>query len=83
MRDMAEELLLARRARAIARRSVEPLIEALEDILLKTPAGSRPVEPVGGPHREEQEGLLFPSFGYYLNESDPDIVSCSGARTPR
>jgi hypothetical protein len=27
----------------------------------------------GGPHQEE-EGLLFPSFSYYLDESDPDIL---------
>jgi hypothetical protein len=71
--DMADELLLARRARAIARRSGEPLIEALGDILLKTPAGFRPVEPGGCPHQEEGE-FLFPVFGYYLDESDPDIV---------
>jgi hypothetical protein len=38
--DRAEEHLLKRQAMALARRSEEPLIEALEDILLKTPAGS-------------------------------------------
>ena len=38
--DRAEEILLARQAMALARRSDEPLIEALEDILLKTHAGS-------------------------------------------
>jgi hypothetical protein len=38
--DRAEEILLERQAMALVRRSGEPLIEALEDILLKTPAGS-------------------------------------------
>jgi uncharacterized protein (DUF1778 family) len=38
--DRAEEILLKRQAMALAQRSGEPLIEALEDILLKTPAGS-------------------------------------------
>jgi hypothetical protein len=28
---------------------------------------------MGGPDQEEQP-LLLPSFGYYLDESDPDIV---------
>jgi hypothetical protein len=28
---------------------------------------------MGGPDQEE-ESLLFPSFGYYLDESDPDVV---------
>jgi hypothetical protein len=28
---------------------------------------------MGGPDQEEKP-LLFPSFGYYLDESDPDIV---------
>jgi hypothetical protein len=71
--EMAQEILLARRAMALLQRSEEPLIETLEDILLKTPAGSQPLEPMGGQHKEE-EPLLFPSFGYYLDESDPDIV---------
>jgi hypothetical protein len=71
--EMAQEILLARQAMALLQRSEEPLIEALEDILLKTPAGSRPLKPMGGPDQEE-EPLLFPSFGYYLDESDPDIV---------
>jgi hypothetical protein len=71
--EMAQEILLARRAMALVQRSEEPLIEALEDILLKTPAGSQPLEPMGAPDQEE-EPLLFPSFGYYLDESDPDIV---------
>jgi hypothetical protein len=71
--EMAQEILLARRAMALVQRSEEPLIEALEDILLKTPAGSRPLKPMGAPDQEE-EPLLFPSFGYYLDESDPDIV---------
>ena len=34
---------------ALAPRSAEPLIEALAEIL-RTPAGSQPVESVGGPH---------------------------------
>ena len=38
--DRAEENLLERQAMALVRRSGEPLIEALEDILLKTRAGS-------------------------------------------
>jgi len=38
--DRAEEILLARQAMALVQRSEEPLIETLEDILLKTPAGS-------------------------------------------
>jgi len=71
--EMADEILLARQAMALVRRSEEPLIETLEDILLKTPAVSQPLEPMGGPHKGE-ESLLFPSFGYYLDESDPDIV---------
>ena len=71
--EMAQEILLARQAMALVQRSEEPLIETLEDILLKTPAGSQPLEPMGGPHKEE-ERLLFPSFDYYLDESDPDIV---------
>jgi hypothetical protein len=28
---------------------------------------------MGGPNQQE-EPLLFPSFSYYLDESDPDIV---------
>ena len=70
---MAQEILLARQAMALVQRSEEPLIETLEDILLKTPAGSQPLEPMGGPDQEEEPDL-FPSFGYYLDESDPDIV---------
>ena len=69
---MAQESLLARQAMALVQRSDEPLIETLEDIL-KTPTVSQPLEPMGGQHKEE-EPLLFPSFGYYLDESDPDIV---------
>jgi hypothetical protein len=38
--DRAKEILLERQAMALARRSEEPLIEALEDILLKSLAGS-------------------------------------------
>jgi hypothetical protein len=71
--EMAQEILLARQAMALVQRSEEPLIETLEDILLKTPAGSPPLEPMGSPDQEEAS-LLFPSFGYYLDESDPDIV---------
>ena len=71
--EMAQEILLARQAMALVRRSDEPLLETLEDILLKTPAGSQPLEPMGGPHKED-ERLLFLSFGYYLDESDPDIL---------
>ena len=41
---------------ALARRSAEPLIEALENIL-RTPAGSPSVEPVGGPHQAEEAPL--------------------------
>ena len=70
--DTAEEIM-ARQAMALAKRSGEPLIEALEDIL-KTPAVSQPVEPMGGPHQEEEEGLLYPSFDYHLDESDPDVI---------
>ena len=57
--EMAEEILLARQAMALLRRSEEPLIETLEDILLKTPAVSQPLEPMGAPHKEE-ERLSFP-----------------------
>jgi uncharacterized protein (DUF1778 family) len=60
--EMAQEILLARQAMALVQRSEEPLIETLEDILRKTPAVSRPLEPMGGPDQEE-ERLLFPSFG--------------------
>jgi hypothetical protein len=71
--EMAQEILLARQAMALVQRSEEPLIETLEYILLKAPAVSQPLEPMGAPDQEE-EGLLFPSFDYYLDESDPDIV---------
>ena len=66
---------MARQVMALAKRSGEPLVEALEDIL-KTPAASQPVEPMGGPHQEEEEeeGLLYPSFDYHLDESDPDMM---------
>ena len=37
--EMAEEAL-SRQAMALAKRTGEPLVEALEDILLRTPAGS-------------------------------------------
>jgi hypothetical protein len=73
--ETAEENLLARQAMALAQRSAEPLIEALEDIL-KTTAGSQPLEPMGTPEQEE-EGLLFPSF-----ERGPSCgqSSCTAAR---
>ena len=29
---------------------------------------------MGGPHQEEEEGLLYPSFDYHLDESDPDVL---------
>jgi hypothetical protein len=70
---MADEILLARQAMALVRRSEEPLIETLEDILLKTPDVSWPLEQMGAPDQEEED-LLFPSFQYYLDESDPDVV---------
>ena len=70
--DTAEEIM-ARQVMALAKRSGEPLIEALEDIL-KTPAVSQPVEPMGGPHQEEEDRLLYPSFDYHLDESDPDMM---------
>src|SRR5215208_7319257 len=69
--DAVEEAL-ARQAMALVQRSGEPLIEALE-AALDTPAGRQPVELRGGPHQEEED-LLFPSFSYYLDESDPDIL---------
>jgi hypothetical protein len=50
---MAQEILLARQAMALLQRSEEPLIETLEDILLKTPDVSRPLGPMGGPDQEE------------------------------
>ena len=64
---MVQEILMARQAMALVRRSGEPLIETLEDIL-KTPAVSQPLEPMGGPDQEE-ERLLFPSFGDQMNHS--------------
>ena len=69
--DVVEETL-ASQAMALVQRSGEPLLEALE-AALQTPAGHRPVELRGGPHQEEED-LLFPSFSYYLDESDPDIL---------
>ena len=42
---------------ALAQRSAEPLIEALED-LLRSPTGSQPVEPVGGPHQPMDLSIL-------------------------
>ena len=69
--DIAEETL-ARQAMALLQRREEPLIKALEAIL-GTPAERQLEESRGGPHQEEED-LLFPSFNYYLDESDPDIV---------
>jgi hypothetical protein len=69
--DTVEEAL-ARQAMALLQRSGEPLIEALE-AALKTPAEPQIEGLRGGPHQDE-ESLLFPSFNYYLDESDPDIL---------
>src|SRR5918994_4736804 len=66
---MAEEILLARQAMALLRRSEEPLIETLEDIFLKTPAGSQPLEPMGGPDQEEEP--LLPSIRLLLGRVGP------------
>jgi hypothetical protein len=60
--EMAEEVL-ARQARALAQRSGEPLVEALESVL-ETPAGMRLEELRSGPHQDEearywQANLLF------------------------
>jgi len=66
------EEALARQAMALIQRSGEPLGKALE-AALETPAGRQPVVLRGGPH-QDGEDLLFPSFNYYLDESDPDIL---------
>jgi hypothetical protein len=60
--EMAQEVLL-RQARARARRTEEPLAEALEAVL-ETPAGTQLGELRRGPHREEealywQANMLF------------------------
>jgi len=60
--EMAEEAL-SRQARALAKRTGEPLVEALEAVL-ETPAGRQLEELRSGPHRDEetrywQANLLF------------------------
>ena len=60
--EMAEEAL-SRQARALAKRTGEPLVEALEAVL-ETPAGRQLEELRCGPHRDEetrywQANLLF------------------------
>jgi hypothetical protein len=75
--DMAEETL-TRQAMALIQRSGDPLLEALE-AAIKIPAERQPDEMRGAPHQDEEaletkEDLLFPSFNYYLDESDPDIL---------
>lgn len=71
LNDMAEETLI-RQAIALIQRSGEPLLEALE-ASVKIVADPQPEELRGGPHQDEKD-LLFPSFNYYLDESDPDIL---------
>lgn len=71
LNDMAEETLI-RQAIALIQRSGEPLLEALE-ASVKIVADPQPEELPGGPHQDEKD-LLFPSFNYYLDESDPDIL---------
>jgi hypothetical protein len=60
--EMAQEVL-SRQARALAQRTGEPLLEALE-VVLETPAGRQLEELRSGPHQEEearywQANLLF------------------------
>ena len=60
--EMAQEAL-SRQARALARRTGEPFVEALEAVL-ETPAGHQLEELRCGPHRDEemrywQANLLF------------------------
>jgi hypothetical protein len=50
--EMAEEAL-SRQARALAQRTGEPLVEALEEVL-QTPAGRQLEELRCGPHRHKQ-----------------------------
>ena len=69
--DMAEEAL-ARQGMALVQRSGEPLLEALE-AALKTPAEPQ-IEVLRGRAHQDEEDLLFPSFNYFLDESDPDIL---------
>ena len=60
--EMAQEVLW-RQARALAKRTAEPLVEALEAVV-ETPAGRQLEELRSGPHQEEearywQANLLF------------------------
>ena len=60
--EMAQEVL-CRQARALAQRTGEPLVEALEAVV-ETPAGRQLEELRSGPHEEEearywQANLLF------------------------
>ena len=60
--EMAQEVL-SRQAKALAQRSGEPFVEALEAVL-ETPAGRQLEELRSGPHQEEearywQANLLF------------------------
>ena len=50
--EMAEEVLW-RQARALAQKTGEPLLEALEAVL-ETPAGHQLEELRGGPHQDEE-----------------------------
>jgi hypothetical protein len=62
VKKMAQEVL-SRQARALAKRTGEPLVEALEAVV-ETPAGRQLEELRCGPHQEEetrywQANLLF------------------------
>ena len=50
--EMAQEVL-CRQARALAKRTGEPLVEALESVV-ETPAGRQLEELRSGPHQEEE-----------------------------
>ena len=69
--DTVEEAL-ARQAMALLQRSGEPLFDVLKDIL-ESPAEPQ-LEELRGREHQDEEDLLFPSFNYYLDESDPDIL---------
>ena len=71
LNDMSAEIL-ARQGMALVQRSGEPLLEALE-AALKTPAEPQ-IEALRGRAHQDEEDLLFPSFNYFLDESDPDIL---------
>lgn len=71
LHETAEETL-ARQAMALIQRSKDPLLEALQAVL-DIPDGRQAEELRDGPHQDEED-LLFPSFNYSLDESDPDIV---------